>query len=53
MVERRQAEAEAEPVKWLVGRPSSSPSREEAARNLPEYSARLIELESVLRKVSV
>jgi hypothetical protein len=33
---------EAAPVAWLVDRPSSSPSRAEAERDLPEYCARLI-----------
>ena len=37
----RQTKEEAEPVTWLVGRASSSPSRAEAQRNLPEYVARL------------
>ena len=40
--ERRQVEAENAPVAWLVGVPSSSPSRAEAERALPEYCARLI-----------
>lgn len=39
---RRKAKAEVAPVAWLVGRPSSSPSRSEAERNLPEYCARLL-----------
>jgi len=29
-------------VEWMLGRASSSPSRSEAARKLPEYSARLL-----------
>lgn len=40
--ERPREQAEAVPVEWLLGRASSSPSRSEAARNLPEYSARLL-----------
>jgi hypothetical protein len=36
---RRQAKEEASPVEWLVGQASSSPSREEAQRKLPEYAA--------------
>jgi hypothetical protein len=38
----RQAKADDEPVTWLLGRPSASPSRAEAERNLPEYCAGLI-----------
>jgi hypothetical protein len=41
----RRAKAEAaedSTVAWLLPRAASSPSREEAMRNLPEYSARLI-----------
>ena len=30
------------PVKWMLGRASSSPSRSEAAQKLPEYCARLL-----------
>jgi hypothetical protein len=30
------------PVKWMLGRPSSSPSRSEATQKLPEYCARLL-----------
>jgi hypothetical protein len=30
------------PVKWMLGRASSSPSRTEAARKLPEYCTRLL-----------
>jgi cytochrome bd-type quinol oxidase subunit 2 len=30
------------PVEWMVSRASSSPSREAAQRNLPEYTTRLI-----------
>ena len=37
----KQAKAEAEPVAWVVDRASSSPSRAEAEKNLPEYAARL------------
>jgi hypothetical protein len=37
-----QAGDEAAPVAWLLGRPSSSPSRAAAERNLPRYCARLI-----------
>jgi peptidoglycan/LPS O-acetylase OafA/YrhL len=33
---------EIQPVSWLVDRASSSPSRAEAMRQLPEYSGRLI-----------
>ena len=41
----RQSKAERieiQPVSWLVDRASSSPSRAEAMRQLPEYSGRLI-----------
>jgi hypothetical protein len=34
--------ADAPVVEWTLGRASSSPSRSEAARKLPEYSARLL-----------
>jgi hypothetical protein len=37
-----QAKDEAAPVAMLLDLPSSSPSREEAERNLPEYCARLL-----------
>ncbi len=37
-----QEQVEATPVEWVLGRASSSPSRSEAARKLPEYSARLL-----------
>lgn len=37
-----QANEEAAPVAWLLGLPSSSPSRADAQRELPEYCARLI-----------
>jgi hypothetical protein len=37
-----QAKDEAAPVAWLMGRASSSPSRADAERDLPEYCARLI-----------
>jgi len=40
--ERPHKQSEAAPVEWLLGRASSSPSRSEAARKLPEYSARLL-----------
>ncbi len=40
--DRRRAKAEDAPVAWLLGRPSSSPSRLDATRCLPEYSARLL-----------
>jgi hypothetical protein len=39
---RPQANAEAVPVAWLLDRASSSPSRADTVRNLPEYSARLL-----------
>jgi hypothetical protein len=48
--ERQRVKAEAEPVAWLMGRASSSPSRAEAQGNLPEYSARVMEWESIARK---
>ncbi len=38
----KQAKAETEPVAWVVGRASSSPSRAEAEKNLPEYAARVL-----------
>jgi hypothetical protein len=43
-ITRRKAQQEAAnaPVKWMLGRASSSPSRSEAARKLPEYCARLL-----------
>ena len=41
--ERRKVEAENAPVTWLVGVPSSSPSRAEAAAELPEYAGRLMD----------
>ena len=44
--ERSAGKEEAAPVGLLVGLPGSSPSRAEAARNLPEYAARLIKRES-------
>jgi Na+/melibiose symporter-like transporter len=34
--------ADAPVVEWMLGQASSSPSRSEAARKLPEYSARLL-----------
>jgi hypothetical protein len=37
------ARADAAPVAWPLDRASSSPSRAEAERNLPEYCARLLE----------
>jgi len=40
--ERRREKAENAPVAWLVGLPSSSPSRAEAERELPEYCAGLL-----------
>ncbi len=40
--EGHRAKAEDAPVAWLLCRPSSSPSRLDAMRSLPEYSARLI-----------
>jgi hypothetical protein len=43
-MKRRKAQPEAAtaPVEWMLGRASSSPSRSEAARNLPEYCTRLL-----------
>lgn len=35
-------EAATAPVEWMLGRASSSPSRAEAARQLPEYCTRLL-----------
>jgi hypothetical protein len=40
--EKARAEAEAAPVTWLLPPSGSSPSREEATRNLPEYAAKLL-----------
>lgn len=45
MAKRRKTEPEAPAapvVEWMLGRASSSPSRSEAARKLPDYSARLL-----------
>lgn len=44
ITKRRHAQREAAiaPVEWMLGRASSSPSRSEAARKLPEYCARLL-----------
>jgi hypothetical protein len=45
MTKRRKAEPEAvaAPVaEWMLGRASSSPTRAEAARKLPEYTSRLL-----------
>ena len=45
ITKRRITEPEADTapvVEWMLGRASSSPSRSEAARKLPEYSARLL-----------
>ena len=39
---RAQAKADAIPVTWLLDRASNSPSRADAVRSLPEYSARLL-----------
>ncbi len=39
---RGRAKAVAAPVAWLVARASSSPSRADATRQLPEYCARLL-----------
>lgn len=36
------SQAESAPVTLLIGRPSSSPSREEATKRLPDYCARLL-----------
>ena len=38
-----QKETDDAPVSWAVERASSSPSRESASRNLPGYSARVID----------
>jgi hypothetical protein len=38
----RLAEAKAEPVEFLVGRASSSPSVHDATRNLPDYAAAML-----------
>jgi hypothetical protein len=38
----QQTLAEVQPVAWLMDRASSSPSRADAMRELPEYSARLM-----------
>jgi hypothetical protein len=43
MAKRRKAQREAtKPVEWMLGRASSSPSRSEATRKLPEYCGRLL-----------
>jgi hypothetical protein len=44
MTKRRKAQPEAAttPVEWMLGRASSSPSRSEATRKLPEYCTRLL-----------
>jgi hypothetical protein len=44
MTKRRKSEPETDApvVEWMLGRASSSPSRSEAARKLPEYSTRLL-----------
>jgi hypothetical protein len=39
---RAQPEAATAPVEWMLSPASSSPSRSEAARKLPEYCARLL-----------
>jgi endonuclease/exonuclease/phosphatase (EEP) superfamily protein YafD len=39
---RGKAAAEVAPVAWMMGRASSSPSRGEAARNVPDYCAGLL-----------
>jgi H+/gluconate symporter-like permease len=41
---RAETQAKTAPVAWLVARPSSSPSRAEVERALPEYCARLLEM---------
>jgi hypothetical protein len=38
----RQGEGESKPVGWLIDRPSSAPSREDATQNLPDYCASLL-----------
>jgi len=38
----RPEKAEDDTVAWLLKRPAYSPSREQAQRSLPEYSARLL-----------
>jgi hypothetical protein len=40
--EAQQASAQVQPVAWLVDPAASSPSRADAMRELPEYSARLM-----------
>jgi Na+/melibiose symporter-like transporter len=44
MTKRRKAQREAatEPVEWMLSRASSSPSRSEAAKKLPDYCTRLL-----------
>jgi hypothetical protein len=45
MTKRRKAEPESEGapiVEWMLGRASSSPSRADAARKVPEYTSRLL-----------
>lgn len=37
-----QVQGESQPVSWLVGRASSSPSREDATKHLPDYCAGLV-----------
>jgi hypothetical protein len=37
-----QDEGESQPVSWLIGRASSSPSREDATDDLPDYCATLL-----------
>jgi hypothetical protein len=41
---KHDAKLEAAPVAWLLGRASSSPSRAEAARNVPAYCAGLLKI---------
>ena len=41
------------PVKWMLGRASSSPSRSEATRKLPEYCTRLLSSSSNERSEAI
>ena len=42
MAQRGETKADTAPATWMLGRASSSPSRADAEKNLPEYCARLI-----------
>ena len=42
IIKRRKASGAAMSVTWLIGRATSSPSRIDASRALPEYSSRLL-----------